>query len=463
MRLGPPLIATVVVAFLYMFVMEREQLFALAGAVPEDGAEVEAEAEEAPEARLRVVVQRFEIRDIESAVILRGRTRLAREVEVLAETNGRVISEPLERGSEVAEGDVLCQLDPGTRRASLAEAEARLAEAEINFTAASQLREGGFAAQTRVVSAEAAVRSAEAAVEAARAELDRLEIRAPFDGVLETRSAERGRLLSPGAPCATVLRLDPIILVGFAAETQVDRLERGAIAGARLSNGEEVVGRVSFVARSSDPNTRTFRVEVTVPNPDLRIRDGVSADILIAAQATRGHLVPGSALTIDDGGRLGLRIYEDGRVGFNPVSVVRDSPEGFWVSGLPDEVDVIVVGHEFVREGSRVEAVRRDGAAVGQRNRAGEAASAIAEGESIGEGGAIALPEGDEVPSLQTLEEGGVVTSPGPSTEPGASPGAGPGNGPANDPDAGPDTGPDASPDTGPDADAGAPATEQGD
>lgn len=406
MRLVPLLTAAVVVVTLYMIVMEREQLFALAGVQPEE--EAAPVVEDTPEARLRVVVQRYEMRDIESAVVLRGRTQLARQVEVLAETNGRVVSEPLSRGSSVAEGDVLCELDPGTRRASLAEAEARLAEAEINYTAATQLREGGFAAQTRVVSAEAAVRSAEAAVEAARAELDRLSIRAPFDGVLESDSAERGSLLSPGARCATVLRLDPIMLVGFAAETQVDRLERGALAGARLSNGEEVVGRVSFVSRSADASTRTFRVEVTVPNPDLRIRDGMSADILVAAQATRGHLLPGSALTLNDTGQLGVRVLEeDERVGFKPVTVLRDSPQGFWVSGLPESVEVIVVGHEYVREGARVEAVRRDS---GAGEAADDAAAAQATGEATAETG---LPDADAVPTLDELMDNGAPAGAG--------------------------------------------------
>ena len=379
MRIAPLLMALAVLASFYLLVMEREALLAFAGA---PAAEVSEDAVEADDTapRLRVVTQIFEIRDIESAVVLRGRTQLSRTVEVRAETTGQVISEPLPRGESVAEGDVLCELSPGTRAASLAEAEARLADAQINFRAAERLSEGGFAAQTRVASAEAAVRAAEAAVAAARTELDRLVIRAPFDGVLEEETAERGSLLSAGSPCATVLRLDPMRIVGFAAESQVDRLREGAAAGARLSNGAQVIGRVTFLSRSADPSTRTFRVEVTVPNPDLTIRDGMSADLMIAAEATRGHLVPGSALTLGDGGRLGLRILdEDSRVDFAAVTVLRDSRDGFWVSGLPDRAEVIVVGHEFVREGVRVEAVRRDPAA--------------AEGVAPGEGGAEAAEQ----------------------------------------------------------------------
>lgn len=392
MRLIPLLTALCVLVTLYMVVMERDALLAFAGAVPAE-AETTTDDTDQDQPRLRVVVQRFDIRDIESAVVLRGRTQLSRQVEVRAETTGQVITEPRTRGTRVAEGDVLCELAPGPRQASLAEAEARLADAEINYRAAERLSEGGFAAQTRVASAQAAVRAAEAGVAAAQTEIERLIIRAPFDGVLEIDTAERGSLLSGGGLCATVLQLDPIKVVGFAAESQVDRLSEGALAGARLSNGDEVTGRVTFLARSADPATRTFRVEVSVPNPDLRIRDGMSADILIAAQATRGHLVPGSALTLDDGGRLGLRVLEDDdRVGFKPVTVLRDSTQGFWVSGLPDSVEVIVVGHEYVRDGVLVEPVRRDasgrpGAATGSGDPAAD--------QAVGRAGDTAAPDAD--------------------------------------------------------------------
>ncbi|MCC5971444.1 MAG: efflux RND transporter periplasmic adaptor subunit [Pararhodobacter sp.] len=352
MRLVPLITAILVLVSLYLIVMERDALLAFAGAAP---AEVQPEdpTEDAPP--LRVTVQRIDEREIESAVILRGRTSAARQVEVRSETSGLVVSPPIARGSSVQAGDMLCELAPGTRAASLTEAEARLAEAEINYNAASRLSEGGFAAQTRVASADAARQAAMAGVEAARAELDRLNIRAPFDGLLEADTAEQGTLLSPGGLCATLIRLDPIILVGFASEMQIDRLSLGVLAGARLSNGEEVMGRVSFLARSADPSTRTFRVEVTVPNNDQSIREGMSADIMISATATRGHLVPGSALTLDNEGRLGLRLVDDeNRTFFAPVSVLRDSPQGFWVSGLPDPADVVVVGQEYATDGITV-------------------------------------------------------------------------------------------------------------
>lgn len=373
MRIVPLVSASLVLVTLYFLVMERDAMLALAGAEPAV-AQTTVDPVADQSGLFAVVVERLTERTLDSAVVLRGRTAAARQVEVRAQTSGLVVSQPLQRGSMVEEGDLLCELDAGTRAAMLAEAEARLTEArarlteaEINQTTTTRLTEGGFAAQNRVASADASVQGARAGVEAAQAgvaaaqaELDRLEIRAPFGGLLEANSAERGSLLSAGGLCATVIRLDPILVVGYAAEAQIDRLAVGAMAGARLTNGHEVIGQVTFLAHASDPATRTFRVEVTVANTDLSIRDGLSADILIAATATRGHLVPGSALTLSDDGMIGLRLVDaDSRTFFAPVRVLRDAPEGFWVSGLPTEADVIVVGQEFVNDGVLVRAVRR--------------------------------------------------------------------------------------------------------
>lgn len=376
MRFVPMLTAAVVMALTYLFIMQRDALMAFAGVEPAEPALVAEAPVPAPEAdpRFAVVVERIEERDLESGVVLRGRTQASRTVEVRAQTSGLVISQPVPRGSRVEAGQALCELDPATRAASLAEAEARLAEArarlaeaEVNFSTTERLAEGGFSAQNRLTTAEATLQSARAGVEAAQAgvesirtDLSRLVIAAPFPGVLEANSAETGSLMSQGGLCATVIQLDPMLVVAYAAEAQIDRLAEGAMAGARLSNGTEVVGRVTFLARAADPATRTFRVEMSVSNSDLAIREGMSADMLVAATATRGHLVPGSALTIRDDGTLGLRLVDEAGVTFfQPVTVLRDAPQGFWVSGLPPVADIVVVGQEYVTDGVAVRVVRR--------------------------------------------------------------------------------------------------------
>lgn len=374
MRIVSILTAIVVVVALYFLVLERDSLLEFAGrdtplAEEEEApAEIEAAADaldDAPET-VSVVAMNSRSSVIDSAVILRGRTEAARQVDVRAEISGLVVSEPLRKGARVEAGDLLCRLDEGTREVALADARARLeqaraqlADAEINERAAERLSQDGFAAETRVTAARAVVQtaragiqSAEAAIAAAEKELERLEIRAPFGGLLESDTAEIGSLLQPGALCATVIQLDPIKMVGFAPETEIDRIEIGAEAAARLASGREVLGRVTFLSRSADPGTRTFRVEVEVANDELSIRDGQTAEIVIASDGAIAHLIPQSALTLNDEGRLGVRVVAaDRTASFAPIGILRDTTDGIWVSGLDEEVSVIVVGQEFVTDG----------------------------------------------------------------------------------------------------------------
>lgn len=364
MRILSILTAVVVSLVLYGIVFERDRLVNFAGrdgaaqdTAPDTTAPTAAPAPTTAPPRIAVVVTTSTASQVDTRVALRGQTQAARQVAMQAEISGRVVSEPLRQGRLVERGDTLCEIDPGTRPAMLAEAEARLAEAQISDTAAARLAEGGFASETRAVGAKASLQAARAAVEMATTDLDRLVITAPFAGVLDTDTAELGSLMQPGTLCGTILQLDPIKVVAYVPETLVDQIETGAAAQARLASGRMVDGTVTFLSRSADPQTRTFQVDITAPNPDLAIRDGQSADIAIESQGVAAHRVAASALTLDNTGAMGLRVVDDtDTVQFFPVRVVRDTLDGVIVTGLPDRVRIITTGQEFVTQGVTVRA-----------------------------------------------------------------------------------------------------------
>lgn len=412
------IIAIIVCVFLYLLVFERDRLKGASGTpVPtqvvqsgKSAADPQNSAQE-PVKLVSVIALRSKSSPIQNAIVLRGRTEAARQVTVMAETSGTVISTPLRKGAHIKTGQTLCQLDPGTRSATLAQAraglagaksllpearariaaakaqmagaQAALAEAKISENAARKLKAGGYASTTRLASATAVLQQAHSGIEAAKAaaqaakaaeqsasasieaananivsidqDIENLSITAPFGGILEADTAELGALLQPGSPCATIIQLNPVKLVGFAPETEIERLNIGALVGARLATGREVTGKISFLSRSADPVTRTFRVESEIPNPDLSIRDGQSVELMVAADGTAAHLIPQSALTLDNTGNLGIRFVGEGDiVGFSPVSIAKDSHDGVWVSGLTDQVDIITIGHEYVIKGVKV-------------------------------------------------------------------------------------------------------------
>lgn len=364
MRPIPILTALLTVAVLFMLVFQRETVREFLGTATPAAETAEADTPEtdgAGEAKISVIAMRSSAQNIDSAVVLRGETEAARKVNVMSEASGRVVEAAAAKGDTVAEGAVLCRLDAGTRAVALKQAEAQLTEARQNLNAAEKLSEGGFAAETRVLSARSAFEAAQAAVEQAKSALDDLEIRAPFAGLVEDDTAEIGALLQPGALCATIVQLDPMKLVGYVTELDVSRVEMGAQVGARLATGQRVMGKVTFIGSAADPVTRTFRVEAEVPNGDLSIRDGQTAEILIASAGRSAHLLPQSALTLNDAGDLGVRVVGDGDIArFLPVDLVRDSTDGVWVAGLPDEVAVIVVGQDYVTDGVAIEPTYRE-------------------------------------------------------------------------------------------------------
>ena len=329
-----------------------------------------------------VLVQKSNEQEVTNGILLRGQTEAFKSVQVKAETSGSVISQPIRKGTFVKNGELLCELEVGTKSDVLSEAKVALAlsldeldasihQYELRVQAAerqkSLLKRGvgteaaveaaelsASSAETQSLSKRQAVANVEARINRATTELNNTKIIAPFDGLLESDTAEYGDFMQTGAPCGTLLALNPIKLIGYATETQVSKIEVNTTAGARLISGDTVSGTVSFISRSADPTTRTFLVETTVPNENYEIREGSTADIYISLAGAKGHLLPQSSLTLNSSGVLGVRIALDDKAKFIPINIIRDAEEGVWVTGLPDRVDVIIVGQEYVTDNSNI-------------------------------------------------------------------------------------------------------------
>ncbi|MFK7945890.1 MAG: efflux RND transporter periplasmic adaptor subunit [Paracoccaceae bacterium] len=353
MRITSILAALVIVAALgYWFVLRHGDAEAVA-----DNPEAELQVVQTQREAVPVPVQVFASRASEhrAELVLKGRTEANRNVQVAAETTGRVISEPLRRGALVAANEVLCRLDPGVRAADLAEAEASLTEARVDASGAGRLKRKGFTAETTLRSAEARLQAAEARLGKIRLDINQLEIRAPFDGILESDTAELGAFLSPGVTCANVIDLARVKVTAFVAEQDVEALAVGQTARVRLVNGVTAEGDISFLSRVADSETRTFSVEITLENQQGRLRDGMTAELAIALPAQMAHRLPQSALTLNDEGVLGVRMDQNGTARFPPVQILGETPESILVAGLPDEASIIVMGQEFVRDGRSVQ------------------------------------------------------------------------------------------------------------
>ncbi len=294
----------------------------------------------------------------DASLIIRGRTEALRKVTLRAETQGTIAEMPVERGSAVTEGEVICQLAVNDREARLEEARALLDLRRAENDAAQELGERGFRSDIQRSGARAAYDSAQATLSAAEVELERTRIRAPFDGILDDRHVNVGDYMAHGSACGVVVDQDPFLIVGQVSERDVGKLTAGSPGVGRLIDGTEVEGTIRFIGTQADPATRTFRIELEVSNEDGLLRDGVTSNIIVPVRSVEAHRISPAVISLSDIGEVGVKVIDDdNQVHFMPIDIIEDTGDGFWVRGLPPTVRVIVVGHEYVVDGQRVNPV----------------------------------------------------------------------------------------------------------
>jgi len=308
------------------------------------------------ETPFRVIAREISASDTTAIVRLQGRTEADRIVTLASETSGTIISLPTPKGRRVQKGQLICEIDAGARAAMLAEAKAKRDAARINYEASQRLFEKGHISKSQRATSKANFDAAAAAVKMHQVELSRTRIKAPFDGILDQLPLKAGAFIAPGQPCGTLIDKDPLLVVAHVAESQITKIRNGAPARAVLATGEKVTGFVRYVAESPSHATRTFQIEVEVANRDFLLRDGVSADLEIESERVRASQIPRSALTLDDTGRLGVRVLEGEVVAFREVAILSDQTEYSTVTGLGETEVVIISGGDFTRAGQRVEA-----------------------------------------------------------------------------------------------------------
>lgn len=307
--------------------------------------------------RVRVTVTTAETRT--RTVVLRGRTETKRAVEVTAEVAGQVVSRPVERGMQVTKGQLLCEIAVDDRKVAVQEARAGFEQARIEHAGNLKLAKQGLLSEVAIATSEARQEAARAHLHRQELNLDRTRITAPFDGVIENLHLNTGDYAMPGASCATLIDLDPMLVIAHVTESEVENLQPGSLVAGSTRMGREIRGQLSFIGKQSDSVTRTYPVEITVANSDYSLRSGLTVNLRAAVGDVRAHRISPSLLTLGDQGDMGIRtLDESNRVVFNTVEIVEDGPAGLWVTGLPDTVNLITVGQEYVTAGERVEPVR---------------------------------------------------------------------------------------------------------
>lgn len=295
------------------------------------------------------------------AIRLAGNTDADKRATLATRAAGIIEELDVRLGSAVEKGDLIIKLENEGKDAAVETARQLLAQREAEVAAAERLAASGNLPKLQLDNARSGLAQARSQLEAALADLGRNEMRAPFAGVIDTLSVELGSSVAQGAQVATILNLDPILAIGEVNERDLAHVKPGNAAEIVLVNGRTVEGEVRYVSRDATAATRTYRVEVAIPNPDRDIPAGMTAEITLKAEPVRSAVLPRSVVTLSQSGDLGIRAVDsDNKVVFFPIDLVDDTTEGLVLGGIPDDVRIIIAGQEMITEGDTVDPVVAD-------------------------------------------------------------------------------------------------------
>ena len=353
----------------------------------------------------KVEVREFNFSQIDQSIELQGQTTHNKKIDVKSETTGNIINIAFKRGDKVSKGDELIKISIENRKELLNSAKKdldrlnkelelneknkinRLSQNkeliklyEIEFASAKQLIDKGLSSKSKLslasfnlanarsdqedilITFESQQSSIGAQIANVRSQLKNIEldidktvINSPFSGIISDKMIEESEYITPGNIMFTIIDLNPIKIQGYLSEFDVNKVSLGTKAIIENTNGLKKTGTISFISPSAETSTRTFEITIEADNADLSFKSGITTKITIAGSELKAHKIPPSILTLQDDGTVGVKAVNDENIViFYPTTSVKDTIDGIWVSGLPDKVNLIVTGQEYVAVGESV-------------------------------------------------------------------------------------------------------------
>ncbi|MFP2961644.1 efflux RND transporter periplasmic adaptor subunit [Myxococcus sp. 1LA] len=271
-----------------------------------------------------VEVAPVESRDVEYVVDAVGSVEAFERVQITARVPGAVERVRFTEGQAVKKGDVLAEIEPAryaiavrSAEATLARARATLVEAEAGAKRRTAVNEAspGLLPAEQLETFEARARTAEADVASAKALLDQAQlnqrdayVRAPMDGVLQTRTVQTGQYVQPGLVLATLLRREPLLLRFTVPAADVARIQPGMPARftVRSAGSGTFTAKIIHVAAAADDASRMVPVTAEITGAAAqKLQPGAFASVAVPVDTRGGSpVIPQTAVRASERGFL---------------------------------------------------------------------------------------------------------------------------------------------------------------
>ncbi len=355
---------------------------------------------------IKVATNIFTSEQIDQSILIQGQTIYNKKVDVKSQTTGNIINLNFKRGDKVSKNSNLLNISIENReeiltsvqkdidrlkkeiiineknRNNLLSKNSELIKLyEIEYLSAKQLIDKGLSSksklslasfnlansrsdqveinlnfETNLASLESQISSYNSELKKINLDIKNTNILAPFNGIITEKFIEISDYVTPGNILLTIVSLDPIKVQGYLSEFDINKVKSNTKTIIENSNGVRKEGKITFISPSAETSTRTFEITIEADNSDLAYKSGITTSIIIEGSKLEAHKIPPSILTLQDDGIVGVKaLSKENIVIFYPIVKVKDTVNGMWVSGLPNKVNLITSGQEYVTIGQLIE------------------------------------------------------------------------------------------------------------
>ena len=319
----------------------------------------EAEVSDEIEIKLdkKVVVEKLQKESFTKTLKFSGFSEASRIVIIKSQVEGKVSSKSFEKGKFYKAGSQLVLIDPEDKIARLKEMEALLNQRKKEYEVAEKLFKKGFRSEVKLSESRTNFENALALYEKSQVELNNTKILIPFDSTIEDSFIELGDYVKRGDKIAKIVDLDPIFVKVNVTENVINNLKLNQTTSIIIAD-KSYEGLISYISKTSDPLTRNFRVEIKINNKQKQIISGLSSEARINLSKEDAYFIPSSLISLDDQGKLGIKVVQEKKVLFLTIDIISDTGNGYWVNSNSknnlEDYMLITQGHEYVMEGENV-------------------------------------------------------------------------------------------------------------
>lgn len=286
-----------------------------------------------------------------------GTARAVRSVTLFPETEGEIVTFPVESGARLSKNDIVLKLDSRDAQLSVRVAQTGVKEAESALSRAADLRDKNVRSKANVEDAEFVLERAKLELEKAREAWADRTLRAPFDGIVGIPKVEIGDRVTRATEIITIDDRTTLLVEMEVAERFIARLTLGMALAARTPSfaDRKIDGHIVKIDSRVDPVSRTVLVRAAFDNPDDSLRPGMSMFVHLPLRGELFVSVPELSLQWRNGKSYVWRI-SDGKSESVSVVLKRRLNDIVLVEGEIKPGDVIVVeGVQRLRNGRDVE------------------------------------------------------------------------------------------------------------